>query len=409
MTFYPYLHHADPASARGLTSPQVAKAYSFPADVNGSGQHVAIIELGGGFTHADLDKYFAALSLATPHVNAISVQGADNSPGQDADAEVLLDIQVAGAVAPGAVYDIYFCPNTDAGFLAGVTAAIDANPRPAAISISWGGPETSWTAASMQAMDAEFARAVNLGIPIFVAAGDAGANDGTGHPTADFPSSSPHVIACGGTRLVLAADGSRASEVVWDDAANSATGGGFSMVFLRPTWQPASLGQYRAVPDLAFNADPSTGYKVVVNNVWAVIGGTSAAAPMGAALAALLGQKGCVFLGQLGQIGYEHPEALFDVISGNNRGYSAGSGYDPTTGMGVPIGSAYVALMAPAAPLPPPPTPEPPTPVPPTPTPPRPDAADLTFAVAVEAWLNARGIGMTNTAGQVVLGVLRRY
>ena len=126
--------------------------------------------------------------------------------GQDpngADGEVLLDIEVVGAVAPGAAQLVYFAPNTDQGFVDAVTNAVHAEPTPVAVSISWGGPESSWTAQSMTALDQAIADGVAIGVTVTVAAGDNGSGDGVtdGNPHTDFPASSPHALACGGTSL----------------------------------------------------------------------------------------------------------------------------------------------------------------------------------------------------------------
>ncbi len=128
--------------------PQVATAYNFPAGVTGSGECIALIELGGGFRAADLSDYFTSLNLATPTVEAVPVDNGKNAPGtaNGPDGEVMLDIEVAGSIAPGAVIAVYFAPNTDQGFIDAVTTAVhDATRRPSVVSISWGGPESSWT------------------------------------------------------------------------------------------------------------------------------------------------------------------------------------------------------------------------------------------------------------------------
>ena len=109
----------------------LGKIYKFPSDTDGSGQTIAIIELGGGFGQDDLDAYFGSLGITGPTVTAVGVDGAQNEPGQDpngADGEVLLDIEVVGALAPGADVLVYFAPNTDAGFLDAVSEAAHAEP-----------------------------------------------------------------------------------------------------------------------------------------------------------------------------------------------------------------------------------------------------------------------------------------
>ena len=102
-----------------FNAPQVAQLYKFPAGVNGAGQTIGILELGGGYNASDLSSYFAALGIAEPRVTAISVDGATNAPNDPngADGEVALDIEVAGSIAPGANIAVYFTPNTAQGFL----------------------------------------------------------------------------------------------------------------------------------------------------------------------------------------------------------------------------------------------------------------------------------------------------
>src|SRR5271157_2732931 len=238
--------HAASAAApsTSFTSLQIAKAYNFPTAVNGKGQTIAIIELGGGFTQSDLNTYFSGLKISpAPSVVAVSVDGAQNQPTGDTngpDTEVMLDIEVAGAVAPGANIVVYFAPNTDAGFLDAINqAALDKVHNPSVISISWGGPESSWTGQSLQSYNSALQAAAALGVTVCVAAGDNGSTDGLtdGLDHVDFPSSSPFSLACGGTSLSLSGS-SIASEVVWNDLPNGgATGGGISDTFPLPTWQ----------------------------------------------------------------------------------------------------------------------------------------------------------------------------
>ncbi len=240
---------AAPAAApASYTPPQVATLYKFPAGTDGTGHTLAIIELGGGFGSSDLDAYFGGLSLPVPTVTAASVDGAVNQPGQDpngADGEVLLDIEVAGAVAPGAAQVVYFAPNTDQGFVDAVTTAVHASPTPTAVSISWGQSEDAWTAQGRTALDEALADAAALGVTVTVAAGDNGSSDAQadGQPHADFPASSPHALACGGTSLRGdPASGVISSETVWNDGpGRGATGGGVSDTFSLPSWQ-ASAG-----------------------------------------------------------------------------------------------------------------------------------------------------------------------
>lgn len=132
------------ATSNSFTPPQLAKLYNYPTDVTGKGQTIAIIELGGGFRKADITAYFASLGLKAPSVVAVSVDGGRNKPStaDGADGEVMLDIEVAGGIAPAAKLVVYFAPNTDQGFLDAITSAIhDTKYKPSVISISWGSAE----------------------------------------------------------------------------------------------------------------------------------------------------------------------------------------------------------------------------------------------------------------------------
>jgi kumamolisin len=363
----PQYRFADPAAVQtSYTPPQVASLYQFPAETDGTGQTVAIIELGGGFATSDLNTYFGSLGIATPSVTAVGVDGASNVAGQDpqgADTEVLLDIEVVGSVAPGASQLVYFAPNTDQGFVDAITTAVHAEPTPVAVSISWGGPESSWTAQSMTALDEAIADGVALGVTVTVAAGDNGSSDGVSgtEPHVDFPASSPHALACGGTSMHAdPSTGVISSETVWNDGpAGGATGGGVSVTFPLPGWQatagvPASPDGTagRGVPDIAGNADPATGYQALVDGQQTIIGGTSAVAPLSAALAARLVQALGMYLGLLQQSLYAGVEPgqpvadVRDITVGSNGAYSAGPGWDACSGLGVPIGSAVLEALS---------------------------------------------------------------
>jgi kumamolisin len=351
------------AAPSSYTPPQVAEAYKWPATASGAGETIGIIELGGGYKQADLTAYFKTLGLAAPAITAVSVDKGKNAPttASSADGEVMLDIEVAASVAPGAKIAVYFTPNTDQGFTDAITTAVhDATNKPSVISISWGGPESSWTAQAAAALDAACQSAAALGVTITVAAGDNGSSDGATGNNVDFPASSPHVLACGGTKLD--ADGATiVSEVVWNETANNegATGGGVSTLFALPSWQanakvpaPSVSTGGRGVPDVAGDADPTTGYTIRVDGETTVIGGTSAVAPLWAGLVAVANE-------QLGtQVGFINPaiyaskaaSAFNDITQGNNGAFSAGPGWDACTGLGSPIASKLIPLLAPAAP-----------------------------------------------------------
>lgn len=262
----------------------------------------------------------------------------------------MLDIEVVGAIAPAASIVVYFAPNTDAGFLDAVTTAIhDTTNKPSVISISWGSAESGWTAQAMTAMDSAFQAAATMGISVCVASGDNGSSDGvTTGDHVDFPASSPHVLGCGGTSL-HASQESITSEVVWNDGSNGgASGGGVSTFFAMPTWQTGRKVKHksgsttaltkRGVPDVAGNADPETGYDVRIDGSNTVIGGTSAVAPLWAALIARLNQNLGTSVGFLNQMLYVHPQAFRDITQGNNGDFEAATGWDACTGLGSPNG-----------------------------------------------------------------------
>src|SRR6202453_946052 len=140
------------AAAGSFTPVQVAQLYQFPQGATAAGQTIGIIELGGGYRTADITAYFKGLGLTPPKVTAVSVDKGKNTPSNanGADGEVMLDIEVAASVAPGAKIVVYFAPNTDQGFIDAISTAVhDTTNKPSVISISWGGPESTWTAQSM--------------------------------------------------------------------------------------------------------------------------------------------------------------------------------------------------------------------------------------------------------------------
>ena len=346
------------AAASSFTPPKLAELYNFPTGVTGTGQTIGIIELGGGYRANDLATYFKGLDLKTPVISAVSIDNGKNHPGTDADGEVMLDIEVASAVANGAKIVVYFAPNTDQGFHDAIAAAVhDKVHQPSVISISWGGPENTWTQQALDAMNSAFEDAAALGVTITVAAGDDGATDGSqdGSLQVDFPSSSPYVLSCGGTK-VAAESGTISSEQVWNELANQegATGGGVSRIFALPQDQSGSgvpahpdtnfVG--RGVPDVSGDADPVTGYSVRVDGQDTVIGGTSAVAPLWAGLIALLNQQAGHPLGFVNPLLYQIGESAFrNIVTGDNGHYHAGATWDACTGLGSPDGKALSAAL----------------------------------------------------------------
>jgi kumamolisin len=362
----PHCRIASVASV-SFTPPQVAKLYNFPGGLTGQGQTIGIIELGGGYSQSELKSYFNSLGISpSPTVLSVSVDGGKNQPTGDPngpDGEVMLDIEVAGAVAPAAKIVVYFAPNTDAGFLDAINQAVmDKRNKPSVISISWGGPESTWTSQSLKSYNAALESAAAVGVTICVASGDDGSSDGVtdGRAHVDFPASSPYALACGGTHLV-GSGGSIADEEVWNELPNNgAAGGGVSDTFPPPPWQkaanvPPSVNpgnrKGRGLPDVAGDADPLTGYQVEVDGVNAVVGGTSAVAPLLAGLIALFNQALTSSVGYLNPNLYKKVAVLagtfHDVTRGNNGAYHAQPGWDACTGWGSPVGSAILSALTP--------------------------------------------------------------
>lgn len=265
----------------------------------------------------------------------------------------MLDIEMVGSAAPGARIAVYFAPNTEQGFVDAVTTAVhDTTNRPSVISISWGGPESTWTAQAMTQMESAFTDASSVGVTVTAAAGDSGSTDGLtdGLQHVDFPASAPHALGCGGTTL------RSGSETVWDSLASGggATGGGISDEFALPSYQSSAgvppsanpggrIG--RGVPDVAGDADPDTGYKVRVDGQDMVIGGTSAVAPLWASLLARCNQALGTPVGFVHPALYRAPASLRDITSGNNGAYSAHAGWDACTGLGSPDGTLVLQAL----------------------------------------------------------------
>ncbi len=359
----PKLRRISPSAASASYLPNaVAQLYDFPqVEGQGKGECIAIIELGGGFNAQDTASAFSAMGLSAPNVLAVSVAGGANQPGKDtnADGEVALDIQVAGGAAPGATLAVYFASNTDQGFVDAISqAAHDDTNAPSVMSISWGSAEQVWSLQAIAAMNSALADAASLGVSVFAASGDNlatdGINDGKAH--VDFPASSPYVVGCGGTQIKAHADAITA-ESVWN-SGGAGTGGGVSDLFQVPAYQtgaklPKSVNggrEGRGVPDVASDADPQSGYRVIVDSEAEVIGGTSAAAPLWAGLFALVNARNGQPAGQPHAKLYANPAAFRDVTSGNNDdgkiGYRAGKGWDACTGLGAPKGAEIAALFA---------------------------------------------------------------
>ena len=365
----------NPTNPSIVTPRQVAGLYNFPLSVSAAGQTIGIFEFGGGFVldnngvPTDIRSYFNSQGLTAPQVTSIGVDGATNSPGDpNDDGEVLLDIEVAGAVAQGANLAVFFAPFTEQGWVDIVTTAVHGGGLPAGwappsvISISWAWTELepfqsgfAWTQAAINAVNQTFQEAAMLGVTVFVASGDDGSNcqieDGRAHVY--YPSSDPWITSCGGTSIQNV-NGNSFQETTWIDFG--ITGGGISDVFPLPDWQvgagiPGSVNDGhsgRGIPDIAGHAD---GYMIFLDgSMQGPYQGTSETAPLYAGLMALINNVLGDSFGYLNPILYQLGKTTVfrDIADGGSNaqagapGYTAGTGWDACTGWGSVDGLALL-------------------------------------------------------------------
>jgi kumamolisin len=332
--------------------PALCEAYNWPTGLAGGGV-IAIVELGGGWVQSDMAQFFGGINQPVPNITDVSVDGTQNTPDpspNSADGEVALDIEVAGAayyVATGkpAIIRVYWSQDIASAVRAATADGCDV------CSISWGADEAMWGTQAGNDMEQAAIDAATAGMIVFAASGDNDSSDGgPGRANVDLPASAPHVIGCGGTSKTAAAF-TPESETVWNNnpgkTNGEGTGGGYSKLFHpMPPWQAgAPHGPGRMVPDVSADADPNTGYNIVLHGEQTVIGGTSAVAPLYAGLFASFGTK----------LGFVTPElwanhlCFNDITQGDNGAYRARSGPDPCTGIGSPIGTQLADLLTHAA------------------------------------------------------------
>ena len=329
---------------------------------------ICIISLGGSYSTTDLSAYCTACGVPYKAPIVHKIGGVTNNANQSfgslssdfytSSVENTLDIQIAASLCPLANIHVFFGPNSFSGFLQTIQAAITylktlPNTSAKIISISWGAPEMSFGPIMCSQYNTAFQNAT--GIMICAASGDNAADDGTGYLTVDFPSSSPHVISCGGTTW----NGSTETAWSYNSTKQWGGGGGISSYFTKPAYQnginfPNSLNglallNNRSVPDLSMSADPNYGWSIRFNGAYINVGGTSAVAP---AFAALLGRinKNYSSSACLAKL-YTSPSPFTDITVGSidNLGqglYSAGLNYDQCTGLGTPKGTLIAAKLA---------------------------------------------------------------
>ncbi|MGP6192064.1 MAG: protease pro-enzyme activation domain-containing protein [Vulcanimicrobiaceae bacterium] len=339
-----------------LTARAVANAYEFPAG-DGRGQTIGILSFGARFSLDDLQASLSPQGIAAPAVVIRRVDpGTARSENESFDQELALDTHVAAALAPGAKLVLYDAPHDERGFLDAVAAALfDEEHAPAVLSISYGRPECCWTPNALDVMDELFIAAARLGVSVFCASGDHGAVEVDGEPRVFAPASSPFVHACGGTRVEHDAHGRRV-ERSWQQS-----GGGFSERAGPPHWQAVAADfagrlharHGRGVPDVAAHAFPPA-FPISVGGRPSRGGGTSAVAPLWAALTARLNERLGTPLGFYAPLFYAAPKeaGLFRIAAGEGNGkYPApeGQAWNPCTGLGVPRGTALERALCAAS------------------------------------------------------------
>jgi hypothetical protein len=343
-----------------LTPAQLASIYRFPSELDGTGQCIGIIHLGEMPRMTDFKTYCAEeLGIAPPKVTVVPILGARTKPSGTtswgAADHLMMSMQICCGVAPAARQVVYVAPNTDSGFAGTIETAIaDAKNDPSVLLIAWGGPESAFTAEVMARMNEAFMRASHRGITICCASGDAGATDGApdGQLRVDFPASSPHCLACGGTSLAFEGD-LMVDEIAWENG-----GGGFSTAFPAPDWQIEVFGEQtlaskeiagRCVPDVSAHAAPGRGYRAYLRGEWTSLGGTTLSAALWAGLIALITQGTGQRIAFTPALFYRHfgrAGVCRDITKGSNgkdqAAYTAGPGWDPCTGWGSPNGTALL-------------------------------------------------------------------
>lgn len=377
--------HAQAAPRRAFQACEpaaVRAAYDFPKEATGKGECIALIELGGGFHREDIEQFCRNHRLQMPSITVVEIPEAGgegtNAPAAPADLrtyidaylgggvsglpadvvdrirwtiEVTMDLELAAFFAPGARLAVYFAAPTARGkFEAFMRALTDAENRPTVISSSWGTPESRLSGSAgrqyARELDARLAGSIERGVTICFSSGDLG--------DVEFPASSPHVLACGGTHLNGAGETAWSETIVVENVSfELATGGGASSIFRTPPWQagvdvPSATGRDgRGLPDVAAKADIATGYPVIVGGRLLPMGGTSAAAPLWAALIARLNEKLGVPAGYLNALLYQEDfqAAIRDITEGASGRFRAGPGWDPCTGLGSPMGTPLLRAL----------------------------------------------------------------
>jgi kumamolisin len=346
-TSYDATAKATPHASSSILTPTKARSgYNLTTDISdgykGTGQTIGLAEFSS-YTASDVAKYDSNYSLGATAASVVKVDGGStDDSGEDEDE---LDIEVEYALAPAATVKVYEAPNTDAGEVALYAALVSADVNE--ISTSWGEPETEED--NLASDDADFQEAAAQGQSVYAASGDDGADDNGSSLSVDYPASDPYVTGVGGTSLTLTSAGAWSKEVAWSDG-----GGGISTEWAKPSFQDSvNTGSYRDVPDVSASAAEASAWYIYTEGEWTDVWGTSAAAPNWAAFTAdyntAAGDLGKAKFGFADSFIYtvaessEYSSAFHDITSGNNGGYSAGTGYDKATGWGSYNGGNFIS------------------------------------------------------------------
>jgi kumamolisin len=364
-----------PAATAAFAPADLEARYQFPLG-DAPGQTVAIAEFGGAYSASDVQAFCKQNGRAVPEITLLTLdQGADQQL-PDYSGEVMMDVEIIAALCPAASISVYFARFNQQGWIDLLNAVVETKPLPpVALSVSYGRPEDSpdWSGSAVTEINQRLQTVAMLGVTVCAASGDDGAgdqmNDGRAH--VNFPATSPFVLSVGGTMLT----GTPPAEVVWwaepgdqSQPGGGSTGGGVSTIFPRPAWQTVNVESLnagsmdgRVVPDVAALAGQPY-YDLIIDGQDSQGGGTSAAAPLWAALLARISAG----LPDPSQRRFFTPllygaapggqavgaTVCTDITSGDNhspgqpQGYVAGVGYDAVSGWGTPLGTAIAQLLS---------------------------------------------------------------
>lgn len=330
----------------------ISKAYNFTYPLShgltGKGTTIAIVDAyGDPLIRYDVSAFDNLTGL--PSVNLSIVYPGNSRPTQANSSwatETAVDVEWAHALAPDAKILLVVAQSANVGNLDYAVSYIVSNHLADIVSLSWGIPENQMGAQQLNTFSQVYKYAADSGITILAATGDNGAYDQQNRLTVNFPSSSPYVLAIGGTSLYPV--NNHYEQSAWGgvyDGSSYGSGGGYSSYFSTPWWQvaPGFDSSYRGTPDVSMNANKNTGMLVIYDAKPYKIGGTSIAAPIWADIISLMDQSLHTSLGFVNPLLYQLANSSFyksvyeDITSGNNGYYNATSGWDAATGIGTPL------------------------------------------------------------------------